>query len=147
MAVVVIDKHGQRPFEMWRVHDQHSIKTFGSDRSDKPFRDPVGLRRLNWRANDSCPLSLEDRIEAARELAIVIANQEANRPFALGELPRQLSRLLRHPLPVGMRRAFYVRVRRVGGTVGRRARGFVLVAMLTYQPRGVSPLPPGSWRW
>ena len=51
------------------------------------------------------PLSLEDRIEAARELAIVIANQEANRPFALGELPRQLSRLLSHPLPVGMRRA------------------------------------------
>ena len=53
MAVVVIDEHGQRPFEMLRVHDQHPIKTFGSDRSDEPFRDPVGLRSLNWRANDS----------------------------------------------------------------------------------------------
>ena len=110
MAVVVIDKHGQGPFEMLRVHDQHPIKTFGSHSSDEPFRDPVGLRHLNWRANDSGPLS-EDRIEAARELAIVIANQETNRPFALGELPRQLSRLwvanskkvrklaIRHPQP------------------------------------------------
>ena len=53
MAVVVIDKHGQRQFEMLRVHDQHPIKTFGSDSSDEPFRDPVGLRHLNRRANDS----------------------------------------------------------------------------------------------
>ena len=53
MAVVVIDKHGQRAFEMLRVHDQHPIETFGSDSSDEPFRDPVSLRHLNWRANDS----------------------------------------------------------------------------------------------
>ena len=68
MAVVVIDKHGQRPFEMLRVHDQPRIETFGSDRSDEPFRDPVGLRHLNWRANDSSPLRLEDRIERVRNL-------------------------------------------------------------------------------
>ena len=105
MAIVVIDEHRERPFEMLRIHDQRPIQTFGSDRSDEPFGDPIGLRHLNWRANDSGSLRFEYRIEATRELAIVIANQEANRPFALGERPRHLSRLLCHPLAVGMRRA------------------------------------------
>ena len=82
MAVVVIDKHGQRPFEMSRVHGQHPVQTFGSDGSDEPFGDPIGLRHLNWRADDSGPLRFEHRIEAARELAIVIANQKANWLFS-----------------------------------------------------------------
>ncbi len=60
---------------MARGHNQHPIHIrFGP--SDKPFRDPIGLRHPNWRANDSDPLSLEHRVEAARELAIVFANQE-----------------------------------------------------------------------
>ena len=63
MAVVVIDEHRERPFEMLRIHDQRPIQTFGSDRSDEPFGDPIGLRHLNWRANDSGPLRLEHRIE------------------------------------------------------------------------------------
>ena len=44
MAVVVIDEHRERPFEMLRIHDQRPIQTFGSDRSDEPFGDPIGLR-------------------------------------------------------------------------------------------------------
>ncbi len=40
-----------------------------------------------------------------RKLAVVIANQKAYRLFALGERPRDLSGLLRHPLADGMRRA------------------------------------------
>jgi hypothetical protein len=104
MAVVVIDKHGQRSFEMSRVDSQNPIQAFGSDRSDEPFRDPIGFRHLNWRANDSGSLRLEHRIEAARELAIVIANQKANGLFTFCEGPRDLSCLLR-PRPVGIRRA------------------------------------------
>ena len=88
-----------------RSHSQHPIQTFGSDGSDEPFRDPIGLRHLNWRANDSGPLRLEHCIEAAGELAIVIAKQKANRLFTLGELLRHVSRLLRYPFAGGMRRA------------------------------------------
>jgi hypothetical protein len=101
----MINKHGQRALEMTRVHDEHPVQTFGSDGSDEPFRDPIGLRRLNRCANDSGPLGCEHRIEAVRKLAIVIANQKADRRFALGERPCDLSRLLRHPFPVGIRRA------------------------------------------
>ena len=101
----MIEKHRQRPFEMPRVEYQQPVETLGPGRSDEPFRDPIGLRHLNWRANDPSSLCLEDRIEALRKLAVVIANQKAYRQSALGERPRDLSGLLRHPLAGGMRRA------------------------------------------
>ena len=64
----MVDKEGQRPLEMPRVEYEQPVETLGPDRSDEPFRDPIGLRHLNWRANDSSPLGLEDRIEAVRNL-------------------------------------------------------------------------------
>lgn len=105
MAVVMIDKCGQRSFEMPSTEREQPVETLGPGRSDEPFRNPIGFRRLNWRANDSRPLCLEHRIEAVRKLAVVIANQKAHRRVALGERPRDLSGVLRHPLAVGMRGA------------------------------------------
>jgi len=83
MAVVVIDKHGQRPLEMPRIEDEQPVKTLGPSGSDEPFRDPIGFRHLNGRANDAGPLRLEHRIEALRKLAIVIAQQKAHWLVAL----------------------------------------------------------------
>ena len=61
------DEHSQRPLEMPRVQDEQPVKTCGSDGSNEPFRDAIGLRHLDGRPNDSGPLRLEDRIEALRE--------------------------------------------------------------------------------
>jgi hypothetical protein len=101
----VIEIHGQGPFEMRGIENEQPGETLGPDRSDEPFRDPIGVRHLNWRANDSSPLCLEDRIEAVRKLAVVIANQKAYWLFTFGERPCDLSGPLRHPLAIGMRRA------------------------------------------
>jgi hypothetical protein len=60
---------------------------------------------LNRRPNDSDVLGLEYGIEAARELAIMIADQKANRFRAFGERPGHLPRLLRDPFGVGVGRA------------------------------------------
>jgi hypothetical protein len=56
---------------------------------------------LNRRPNDPDVFGVEDAIEAARELAIAIADQKTNgfRPF--GDRPGHLSRLLRDPFASG----------------------------------------------
>ena len=46
MAVVVIEKHGQRPFELPCVENEQPVETLGPG-SDEPFRDPNSLRHLN----------------------------------------------------------------------------------------------------
>jgi len=76
------------------VQDQEPIQAFRSDRPDEPLGDPIGLGCLNRRPNDSDVFGLEDGIEAVRELAILIADQKANRFRPFGEGPGDLSRLL-----------------------------------------------------
>jgi hypothetical protein len=105
VTIVVISEHGERAFEVTSVHDQQPVQTFGPDRPNEPFRDPIRLRYLNRRANDPGALGVKHRVEAAGECPIVIANQETNRIPALSEHPRDLPRLLCHPLPVGLRGA------------------------------------------
>src|SRR4029453_9198760 len=83
---------------MSRVQDQQPIQTLCPGGPNESFRDPIRLRRLNRRAHDSCPLTFKYRIEAARKLPVVIANQKTNRCRAISERPRELSRLLRDPL-------------------------------------------------
>ncbi len=90
---------------MMRVHDEQSVQAFGPDSPNKPLRDPIGLGYLNRRANDSRPLGFEHGVQAVGELAIVIADEKTNRVRALGQHPRDLSRVLRHRLLVGMGRA------------------------------------------
>src|SRR5437868_2794055 len=102
IAVVTINEHRERAFEVTSVHHQQPVQTFGPDGANEPFRDPIRLRDLNRRANDSGALGLKHRIEAVGEFAIVIVNQETNRVRALSDRPRDLPRLLRHPLPVGL---------------------------------------------
>jgi hypothetical protein len=99
-TVVMIDEHRERAPQMAGVQDQEPIQTFRSDRPDKPLGDPIGLGCLNRRPNDSDVFGLEDGIEAVRELAIVIADQKANRFRPFGEGPGDLSRLLHDPFGV-----------------------------------------------
>src|SRR5262245_5744811 len=78
---------------------------FGSSGADKPLCDPIRRGRLKRRPNDSDVFGLEDGIKAARELAIVIADQKTNRFGTFGERPGHLPRLLGDPVGVGVGRA------------------------------------------
>src|SRR2546427_9484730 len=87
---------------MTAVHDQQPVQTLGPYRPNEPFRDPIRLRCLNRRTNDSGALRLKHWVEAVRELAIVIANQKTNWGRALSERPCDLPRLLCDPFAIGM---------------------------------------------
>jgi hypothetical protein len=87
---------------MTGVDDQQPIQTLGPSGPNEPFRNPIGLRDLNRRANNSDALGLKHRVEAAAKLAIMIANQETNRLRALTEGPRNLPSPLRDPVVVRM---------------------------------------------
>src|SRR5262249_58165258 len=93
-TVVMIDEHGQRWVRMSCVQDQEPSQAVGSSAADKPLCDPIRLGCLNRRPNDSDVFGLEDGIKAARELAIVIADQKTNRFGTFGERPGHLPRLL-----------------------------------------------------
>ena len=104
-VVVMIDEDVDGVLKMLRVQDQEPVQTFGPNSPHEPFRDPVRLRGLNRRPNNTHVLGLEHGVEAARELAIAVANQKPNRFLSLNERPGDLPRLLRDPRVVGMRRA------------------------------------------
>src|SRR6516225_6945444 len=74
------------------------------DGPNKALGDPVRLWDLNRRPYDSGAFGLKHGIEAVRELAVVITNQKTNRLRPVAERPRDLPRLLRHPVGVGMGR-------------------------------------------
>jgi hypothetical protein len=104
-AVVMIDEDLDRVRKMSRVQDQQPVQTFGPNGPDEPFRDAVCLRSLKRRPNNTHLLGFKDGVEAARELAIAVANQQSNRLRPFNERPGDLPRLLRAPFTVRMRRA------------------------------------------
>jgi hypothetical protein len=61
--------------------------------------------RSDRRADDLEAFTFEDRVEAARELAVSVADQEAERRRSLGQLPGELASLLGNPGAGGIRRA------------------------------------------
>jgi len=104
-TIVMIDKYRERSHEVPCVQDQQPVQAFRPNRPNEPLRDPIRLRDLNRRTNNARALRLKDDIETARELSIMVANQESDWVGTLGERPRDVPRLLRHPFAVGMRRA------------------------------------------
>jgi len=101
----MIDEYSERPREMPCVHDQQAVEALGPNGPNEPLRDPIRLWDLNRCTNDSRALGLKDGVETARELAIVIANEHADRVCPFGERPCEVPRLLCDPFAVGMRRA------------------------------------------
>ena len=75
---------------MSRVDDRQPVQTFGPSRSHEAFGNSIRLRDLNWRPSTVRVFGSRNRIEAARELGVVIANQKPNRFGALTERPRDL---------------------------------------------------------
>ena len=104
-TIVMIDKYSERSHEVPCVQDQQPVQAFRPNRPNEPLRDPIRLRGLNRRTNNARALRLKDDIETARELSIMVANQESDWVSTLGERPCDVPRLLRHPFAVGIRRA------------------------------------------
>ena len=80
----MLDEDAEHPFEMAAVEDQQPIEALRSDGADESFGDRVRLRRSHRRADDLDSFASEDGVEIARELAVAIPDQEANRCRALG---------------------------------------------------------------
>ena len=104
-TIVMIDKYSERSHEVPCVQDQQPVQAFSPNRPNEPLRDPIRLRGLNRRTNNARALRLKDDIETARELSIMVANQESDWVSTLEERPCDVPRLLRHPFAVGIRRA------------------------------------------
>src|SRR5438046_5185517 len=79
---------------------RHSARTVRTKRSATAFAFGARTRC----ADDLDPVALEDGVEVARELAVTIPDQEANRCRALRQSPGELSGLLCHPGAARVRR-------------------------------------------
>ena len=79
MAIVMINAHREDTLDVTRIEHEQPIKAFGTNGSNESLRDRVRLWRLDRRTNDANPRTLKHLVEAAGELAVAIANQEANR--------------------------------------------------------------------
>jgi hypothetical protein len=91
--------------EVAPVEDEEPVETLGAGGADEALGDCI----RSW-ATDRCPDDLdafaaEDGVEVTRELAVAIANQEANWHRSLGKGPNELTSLLANPGAVRVGRA------------------------------------------
>jgi hypothetical protein len=91
MSIVMNDEHRKNALKMTRVGDQQPVEALGPNGPHESLRDAVRLRRLNRRAHDPNARAAKHLIEASREFAIPIPNQQANRFSVFGERPRDLT--------------------------------------------------------
>ncbi len=91
VAVVVLDEDAKHALEVPPVDDEEPVETLGPDGADEALGDRIRLRRSNRRPDRLDPLATEDRVEVTSELAVAIADQEAQRRRALAERPDELT--------------------------------------------------------
>jgi hypothetical protein len=94
VAVVVVGEDPEHVLEVSSAEDQNPVEAFGASGANEALGDGVGLRRSHRRADDLEPFAAKDRVEAACELAVSIANQKAERRRAFDDRPGELSGLL-----------------------------------------------------
>ena len=85
---------------MSTVRDQDPIEALASDGADESLSDGVCLWGPDRRADHTHALSVEDRVEGSRELAVVVADQELQGPVPLREREEEVPRLLSCPCAV-----------------------------------------------
>ena len=77
VRVVALDEDAKQAFQMPPIQDQKPVETLGADGTDKAFGERIRLRRSHRCLDDPDAFAGEDRVEAARELAVAVAEQEA----------------------------------------------------------------------
>src|SRR6266540_1924381 len=105
LPVVVVDVDTQHAFEVAAVEDQQPVEALGAHGSDEALGDRVRFGRANRRPDDLDAFATEDVVEVTRELAVAIADQEANRSRSFRQGPGELASLLADPGAVWVGRA------------------------------------------
>src|SRR5205809_608574 len=77
MRVVVSDVFAQHPIEVHARDDQDAIKTLAPHAADPALRVSLRPRRRDRRPDDPDAFRAEDLVEAGRELAVAVADQDA----------------------------------------------------------------------
>jgi hypothetical protein len=103
----VVGENAEDAFEVASVHDQEPVETLGADGADEALGGRVRLRRSHAGLDDLDAFAGEDGVEVPGELAVPVADQEAERSWLSLERPGELARLLGNP-----------GAGRVGGTAG-----------------------------
>ena len=75
--VVVLDEDAEHAFQMAPIQNQKPVETLAADGADEALGERIRLRRAHWRLDDRDALAGEDGVEAARELAVPVADQVA----------------------------------------------------------------------
>jgi hypothetical protein len=87
---------------MARAGDQKMIETFAAQGADPAFRNGVRARCPDRGADDADVGAGEYRVEGGGELAVPVADQEAEPAGVVGQVRDQVAGLLGHPRPGGM---------------------------------------------
>jgi hypothetical protein len=100
MTVEVPDVGPEDGLEVASSEDEDAIKALTPERADKPLRERIRLRSLDWGAEDPHSFCSEDFIEGGYILGVAIADEEAER----NRVPpgNEVARLLGHPGGVGI---------------------------------------------
>jgi hypothetical protein len=83
VAVVVLDEDAKHALEVLPVDDEEPVETLSPDGAEEALGDRICLRRSNRCPDRLDPFASEDRVEVTSELAVAIADQEAQRRRAL----------------------------------------------------------------
>src|SRR5664280_2781976 len=85
MAVVVVNELAEDVLQVPAVGDQQPVEALASDRSDETLRYRVGLGCADRCVDHPDRLCVEHRVEGARELAVVVTDQDLQGSFSFGE--------------------------------------------------------------
>src|SRR6266508_3987158 len=73
------------------LEDQQPVEALGARGSDEALGDRVRFGRADRRSDDLDVFAAEDGVEVTRELAVAIADQEANRRRSFRQGPGELA--------------------------------------------------------
>jgi hypothetical protein len=93
MAVVVVGVDAEHALEVAAVHDQEPVETLSADGADEALGDCVRSWGSHRRLDDADGFAGENSVEVAGELAVAVADQEAEPPVLILERPGELARL------------------------------------------------------
>jgi hypothetical protein len=93
----MVNEGAEYALKVSAVYDQEPVEALSASGADEAFRDRVCLRRAYRCLDDLDALACEDGVEVAAELAVAVADQEAQLRRALSDCPSELAGLLGDP--------------------------------------------------
>src|SRR6266700_1541172 len=105
LLVVVADIDAKDALELATTEDQQPVEALASDAANPALDVCVRVRSLEGSPDDLHPLTAEDGVEGAAELAVAVVDQQPRLLAAVVEVHQQVARLLQHPGAVGIARA------------------------------------------